>query len=130
MAQVTIEAQASVTIDGQVIDQRTTYIADIRSLLQGTKDVTATYAVMSTAMIAFALIENTGDQPIIVRTLSINPGSQQYMFFGVGAGKHIFISSRTGSQGDGVVVGSGIAIRTVSGTSRVAVCIGTQGTNE
>lgn len=129
MAQITITAEATVTIDGATLSQSASYIADVRAVNRQTKDVTTTYAQITDAPFQFALIENVGDVPILLRMES---AGGEYFFAGVAPGCHIFTPSRQGndnSTNGGIIRGDNMAMRTTSGNGRVVVTIGTNLSN-
>lgn len=123
MAQLTISAAASVTLDGLVTAQECTYIADVTSFLRLTTDVDNTYSYSFMGMCAFALIENVGADDILISMTT--SGASKFIGFGLAPGAHCFISGRHGNDIDGVAIGTNIAIRSVTGTgSRVVMHVG------
>ncbi len=128
MATFTITAQATVTLDGTELTQSATYMADARSILEGTRDLTNAFAIISGAGFAFALIENVGNDAIIVRQLTVGG---DYIRIGIPVGGHAFIPCRTGTAAAGMLTSNSLAVRSVtSAGSRVRYAIGGNWTNE
>lgn len=128
MATLTVNGTASVTVDGKLVKKSATYLADVRSLLEGTKDLSDTYSVISAQGFTFALIENVGDDSIIVR---MNGVGSDYVRYGIPPGGHAFIQGRTGTAASGMAVSKVLVARSVtSAGSRIVFTIGGNWTNE
>lgn len=129
MAQLTITGTVTMELDGISTSQTATFVSDVRSFLQGTKDLTNTYSTLSAdASYSFVLIENVGEDPVVVRTLTIGG---DYLFVGIAPGGHVLIPGRHGTEAAGLVIGSTLAARSVtSAGSRIVVGIGTNSSQE
>lgn len=128
MAQITISATGSVTVDGLLVEQTATYIADVRSFIRLTRDVDDTYAVVSGATFIVALVENVGNDNILVGWETV---AGKFMSTGLAPGAHCFITARGGDDADGLAVGTTLWARSVTNAgSRIVASIGTNSNNE
>ena len=124
MAQASITATATVTLDGQAFNTGGTGLVDVTDITQQTRDVDTTYITLTSKQFAFMTVANLGDDDVIVR---VRVDGGDYIFFGVPPAGHMLIP---GHGNNGTIEGTfnNPSIRSVtSGGSRVFVMIGLNG---
>lgn len=127
MAQLTITANVSVTVDGLVTTQATSYIADVQSFDRSTRDVDDTVTQLGSAGTSFALIENIGDEAVFISMET--SGGSRFFIMGIAPGSHIFIHGRHGDDSNGITVSQNISARSLtSAGSRIVIYRGTNWT--
>ena len=125
MAQASITATATGTLDGATFNAGGTGVVDVTQITEQTRDVTDTYVAMTGSQFSFIVVVNKGDDDVLVR---FRLDTATYLFFGVPPGGHLLMpgNGMDGASLFGRLVEPSIRSVTSAG-SRVFVMIGLNG---
>ena len=125
MAQASITATATGTLDGDTFNAGGTGVVDVTQITEQTRDVTDTYVSMISRPFSFIVVVNKGDDDVLVR---FRADTATYLFFGIPPGGHLLMPGN-GTDGNGLFNRlTDPSIRSVtSAGSRVFVMIGING---
>jgi hypothetical protein len=127
MASVNLSASARVTNEGVTNTKTGAFDADVRTILQVTKDIGTSLEGVFNTPICFLYAKNAGTQPIIVRLLAGDGGT--YSYYALPVGGRLVIGGGDGEATTGYGPIQSVTARATSGTARALFIAGTHWTD-
>ncbi len=120
MAKITLSGQGAVTVNDELFQMRSRWVADVSNVSEQTRDINATYLTLIQGGFVFIAIANLGTEDAVLRILC----RTDYLRINIPAGGHVLLpgAGYVGSL-DGEFLNP--SIRTIANTSRIKLIIGT-----
>lgn len=120
MAELTLSARVSTTIDGLTTSASATQVTTVREYIELTKDVSGSTSQVWNEGWGFCVVVNTGDVEMIAE-IGI---AAEFMVFSVPAGAHLVLPNAVAQISGDIQAANGLSLYTASGSSRALVLIG------